>query len=195
MVRYGEPDGHGRYGMLDSDGTRLMCHDCGGWYGQLATHARLVHGYADAAQYRAAHGLALTTRLVGAAASAAMSARWDAPDREARLARLAAARDPHAAHRASMLADRPWRPEAVAARQALLRSRRGRALTDEEIAALADQTDIPAWVRAARIVLAGEGVTVGSIARSLDVSAATIYDRLRRYPADGQPRGRWTGSE
>jgi hypothetical protein len=28
-MRVGDPDGHGRFGMLDEVGGRLVCHECG----------------------------------------------------------------------------------------------------------------------------------------------------------------------
>ena len=60
--------------------------------------------------------------------------------------------------------------------------RRGRALTDAEIASLGDPTDIPAWAERARALLELEGVTLSSLARSIDMPTPTVAQRLRRHP-------------
>jgi len=55
----------GQLGRLACDPSedRILCHFCGGWYRQLAQHARLTHGLtADA--YREMAGLNRTTPLV-----------------------------------------------------------------------------------------------------------------------------------
>jgi len=68
-ARLGEPDGHGRYGVLDGDGERLLCHECGRWYVGLSVHSFQAHGL-TAAEYRAAHGLPRRLGLIGAASRA-----------------------------------------------------------------------------------------------------------------------------
>lgn len=92
----GGPDGHGRYGILDDDGDRALCHDCGGWYASIAAHARAAHGI-TAADYREAHGLGRRTSLSGPTLRAARSARARAQIGTPAWDRLVTARDPLAA--------------------------------------------------------------------------------------------------
>ena len=56
---------HSEYGRLDYDPVEdaFCCHVCGGWYHNLAQHARLCHGLL-AAEYRQYAGLNRQTRLV-----------------------------------------------------------------------------------------------------------------------------------
>ena len=42
--RMGSPDGCGRYGILDTDGERCLCHECGRWYRSLGAHVVAAHG-------------------------------------------------------------------------------------------------------------------------------------------------------
>lgn len=99
---------------------------------------------------------------------------------DAHLEALDEHRDPTAATEASRGAR--WSPQQVAAAQARGTARRGRPLTDVEIASLGDPTDIPAWAERARRLLELDGVTVASLARSIDMPAPTVTQRLRRYP-------------
>jgi hypothetical protein len=41
----GESDGliHGDLGVPETDGQRVCCHACGGWFKALAHHARQTH--------------------------------------------------------------------------------------------------------------------------------------------------------
>lgn len=174
----GSPDGHGRYGMLDRDGDgRVVCHECGRALELLATHVR-VHGL-TAGEYRERHGLSPGLALVGDTTRERMRAAWE-KHRDAHLAALDGHRDPTAANEASR--GTRWSPQQFAAAQARGTARRGRPLTDDEIASLGDPTDIPAWADHARRLLELDGVTVGSVARSIDMPAATVAQRLRRYP-------------
>ena len=94
VSRAGQPVGAGGYGRIDEtpDG-RLVCHECGGSYLNLAAHALLAHGMA-AAEYREVYEIPRTTRLVAASVRERTSRRAMRPDN---LARLVDARDPQAA--------------------------------------------------------------------------------------------------
>ena len=63
QLAYGDPDGHGVYGVLQQsvDG-RLLCADCGHFFEHLGLHVAHVHG--SAADYRKRHGLKRTRGLV-----------------------------------------------------------------------------------------------------------------------------------
>ena len=174
---YGSPDGHGRYGILDRDDRRPICHERGRAFEYLATHVR-VHGI-SAAEHRERHGLSPGLALVGDATRVRMSAAWER-HRSTRLTTLEVYRDPNAAREASR--ESRWSPQQVAGAQARGVDRRGRALTDAEIASLGDPTDIPAWAERARALLEIEGVTLSSLARSIDMPTPTVAQRLRRYP-------------
>lgn len=179
-MRVGDPDGHGRYAQLERDDEgRLLCHECGTWWQHLATHVRGAHGI-PAAEYRRAHGLGATTRLVGDGVRERMrtayAARGDEP-----LRRLAAGRDPDTA-RTRMTGQ--WAPQTRAARSATARARRGRALTSDEMQRLADADyDLQTWADRARELLALPGVTTRSLADAADIAMPTVHQRLRRYPA------------
>lgn len=179
-MRVGDRDGHGRYAQLEHDDEgRLLCHECGTWWRHLATHVRGAHGI-PAAAYRQAHGLGATTRLVGDGVRERMrtayAARGDEP-----LQRLAAARDPDAARAAGPTT---WAPETRAARSATARARRGRALTPDEAARLADaDDDLQTWADRARELLTQPDVTARSLADAADIAMPTVHQRLRRYPA------------
>ena len=175
---YGSPDGHGRYGILDRDDDgRPICHECGRALEHLATHVR-VHGI-SAAEYRERHGLSPGLALVGEDARARMRAAWER-HRIAHLTTLDEHRDPNAAREASR--ESRWSPQQVAEAQARGMARRGRMLTDAEINSLGDPTDIPAWADRARVLLELEGVTLSSLARSIDMPTPTVAQRLRRHP-------------
>ena len=55
----------GTLGRLEYDPLedRLLCHVCGGWFRNLAQHARLTHGW-TVDDYRASAGLNRQTRLI-----------------------------------------------------------------------------------------------------------------------------------
>jgi hypothetical protein len=59
----GDPDGHGRYGMLEELPEGLVCHLCGRPFPNLGVHAYRGHGI-TAAQYREQHGLQRRAGLV-----------------------------------------------------------------------------------------------------------------------------------
>ena len=72
--RMGSPDGCGRYGILDTDGERCLCHECGRWYRSLGAHVVAAHGQ-SARDYKRAHGLPLSRGLVAEEARRRMSER------------------------------------------------------------------------------------------------------------------------
>lgn len=178
-LKYGGPDGHGRYGLLDHDEQGLLiCHECGQSYRQLATHVAGRHGIAPAA-YRAAHGLSPGVRLVAEQTRQALREAF-ARHAELHLAALDASRDAAAANRAS-LRDTRWAPGRIAARQQLMAARRVE-LTDEQLAELGDATDIVGWCDRARMLMARDGVPAAAIARATGLATATVSQRLRRHP-------------
>jgi len=60
---YGDPDGFGRYGIVEETSDGLTCHDCGHGYGHLGLHVYKAHGI-KAADYKVAHGLRRTKGLI-----------------------------------------------------------------------------------------------------------------------------------
>lgn len=186
-MHYGDPDGHGHYGILatDDDGL-LICHECGHSWRHLATHARAAHGLL-AADYRERHGLARTRALVAPITADRMRDAWE-DNREEHLASIESSRDPEKARRRSAIGHKggrrdPTAPEVRAGYQQRARARRGRQLTAEEAATLGDGLDLQAWADAARTLLGKkDGVTSRSLAEASDIAPATVHQRLRRYP-------------
>ena len=72
-MRIGQTSGHGRYGILDDDGTTVLCHECGRRFKSIAAHVVRTHGI-PARTYKVAHGLPLGQALCSAAVSERMSA-------------------------------------------------------------------------------------------------------------------------
>ena len=68
----GDPSGHGVYGVMERHETLALCHECGGWYVSVGSHAYAVHDM-TAAQYRTEHGLKWTQPLTSLALSRARS--------------------------------------------------------------------------------------------------------------------------
>ena len=62
-MKPGDPSGHGRYGYLDGDDKRVMCHECGKYYVSLGAHIGRAHGL-SADEYRKAHGLPQRMTLI-----------------------------------------------------------------------------------------------------------------------------------
>lgn len=173
---YGSPDGHGRYGILDREDGRVLCHECGRWWQHLATHLAQGHRI-RAADYRLAHGLSTGTALVGSQVRDALS---EASSQPARVEHLRTVRDPDRA-RAGMTRGGQWAPELVAGRQARARARRVD-LTAEQMSELGDATDVPGWAGRARALMARDRVPAAAIARATDLSVGAVHQRLRRYP-------------
>src|SRR5258705_6624449 len=61
----GDPDGYGRYGVLEEQPGGLVCHECGRTFPSLGLHAYRGHGM-TAAQYRERHGFQRTAGLITA---------------------------------------------------------------------------------------------------------------------------------
>ena len=59
----GSPSGKGRYGHLENDGVRVMCHECGQWYKSLTRH--LSKHDLTTREYKIKHGLPLRLPLMG----------------------------------------------------------------------------------------------------------------------------------
>lgn len=122
QLRVGQPDGHGRDGMVYETADGLLCHDCGRRFTHLGLHVFKAHDL-TAAEYRRAHGLShrgLVTKET--AQTTAGNVRRTMRSRE----RFIQARDPaagSAAQRRGPDAISPAGPEAI--RQAG-RVRRGR---------------------------------------------------------------------
>ena len=92
-MQVGDKDGHGRYGYLDGDDERIICHECGKSYKSLAAHIQLAHEM-RADDYREAHGLPRGTALVSPAVSRKMSAHSTARLGSEDWKRFEAKRDP-----------------------------------------------------------------------------------------------------
>lgn len=92
--RVGQPVGAGVYGRVDetADG-RLVCHECGGAYLNLAGHVALAHGM-SADEYRDAYELPRAVKLAAASVRERISCSSSRPENLERLARV---RDPVAA--------------------------------------------------------------------------------------------------
>ena len=60
--KVGDPSGYGHYGVLDHDGGRVLCHECGRWLRSIGGHLR-THGM-TAREYKQAHGLPRGTPLI-----------------------------------------------------------------------------------------------------------------------------------
>lgn len=175
---YGEPDGFGRFAMLDTDNEgRLICHECGQGFHQLATHTHGAHGLTGRV-YRTRHGLTSGTRLVSASTRAALAQAYDR-HRDLHLEALANTRNPDAAQRASRTPSR-WAPELVARRMQQAAERRVD-LTEAQSAELGGVTDIRSWAQRARKLIDRDGVPVMAVARASDLSPATVTQRLRRH--------------
>lgn len=100
-MEYGQVDGHGRYGILDTDEAgMLVCHECGQARQFLGRHVR-VHGM-SADEYRERHGLGRAVSL----AAAGLRERFGEASRgrvgSAAWRRFEQARDPDAAREVSV---------------------------------------------------------------------------------------------
>lgn len=86
--RVGQPVGAGVYGRVDEtvDG-RLVCHECGGGYLNLAAHVALAHGM-SAAEYRDVYELPRSTKLAAASVRERIGRSSSRPENLARLARV-----------------------------------------------------------------------------------------------------------
>ncbi|MFS0140308.1 MucR family transcriptional regulator [Corynebacterium striatum] len=98
-MRVGDPDGYGRYGYLDGDDERIICHECGRAYKSLAAHAQMAHQM-TAEDYRDAHGIPKRIPLISSEVSAAKSEKSKAQVGSEAWMRFEAKRDPTAASHA-----------------------------------------------------------------------------------------------
>ena len=95
----GDRSGFGRYGYLDGDDERVMCHECGKMCASVAAHANLAHGM-SANEYRQAHGLPQRVALVAPKMSRRMSKSAKSRVGSEGWNRMVAKRDPTAASHA-----------------------------------------------------------------------------------------------
>lgn len=92
--RVGQSVGAGVYGRVDeTEDGRLVCHECGGGYLNLAAHVALAHGM-SAAEYRDTYELPRTVKLAAASVREHIGRSSARPENLERLARV---RDPVAA--------------------------------------------------------------------------------------------------
>lgn len=124
-MEYGDPDGHGTYGQLTmGDNGGLICHECGQERQFLGRHVREHDMTAD--QYREAHGLGRSTRLVSPELAQTFSEKAAERVGSPAWGRFESARDPDAAREESRQAQQePLRAQALESRrkQALAASR------------------------------------------------------------------------
>lgn len=111
-MNYGDPDSHGRYGILDDDGQTVLCHECGTRRAFLGRHIRVHDLTAD--EYREAHGLGRSTPLAAQGLRETMSENASARVGSPQWERFEAARDVDAAREASrQVAAQGDRPQAA----------------------------------------------------------------------------------
>lgn len=116
-MEYGDPDGHGIYGQLTTGASgELACHECGQERHFLGRHIR-EHGM-SADQYREAHGLGRSTRLVSPELAQTFSEKATERVGSPAWERFEAARDVDGARQESLRAFRePLRAQALEARR------------------------------------------------------------------------------
>ena len=110
----GSPDGYGRYGVLDHDGDRCLCHECGQWKNGLGAHVRVAH-HMSAREYKTRHGLPLSRGLLAPGSRARKSAQARARVGTSSWTALEQARDPNAAQAAR--SSQSWDARSQAARR------------------------------------------------------------------------------
>ncbi|AXH95970.1 MucR family transcriptional regulator [Ornithinimicrobium avium] len=121
QLRVGQPDGHGRYGMVDETADGLLCHECGRRFTHLGLHVSKAHDL-TADEYRRAHGLSRRGLVAKETAQTiAANARWTMSTRE----RFIQARDPAAASAAQRSGPNAISPAGLAAIRQAGRDRRG----------------------------------------------------------------------
>jgi hypothetical protein len=104
----GDPDGYGRYGVLEEQPGGLVCHECGRTFPSLGLHAYRGHGM-TAAQYRERHGLQRTAGLITAELRARIQDNARAQMASSAGQAFIEARDPQRAQAARLAQPRPWR--------------------------------------------------------------------------------------
>lgn len=98
-MRVGDPDGYGRYGILDGDDERVACHECGKMYRSLGSHVWIAHEL-SADEYRRRHGIPQRVGLVSPSLSRSYSERSVRNLETEGWQRMVEKRDPLAASRA-----------------------------------------------------------------------------------------------
>lgn len=187
LPSYGDPAGHGWYGILseDDDGN-LLCHECGEHWGHLATHARLAHGI-TAPAYREKYGLGRSLALVGRSVKENMRAATLRRGDE-NLRNLERSRDPDRAREASrrvFAEDATWRPAVMQVRRAAGNARRGRALTAEEVTHLGDSIHVREWTGAAMWLMDERGLTARALGEASGLDRGTVSGRVHRGRREG----------
>ena len=98
-MQVGDKDGHGRYGIIDGDDERILCHECGRMYKSLAAHVAITHEM-TADEYREKHGIPQKIPLVSPEVSAKQSKKAKARVGSEGWKKFEAKRDPTAASHA-----------------------------------------------------------------------------------------------
>ncbi|MFD8609591.1 MucR family transcriptional regulator [Streptomyces sp. NPDC059631] len=125
LERYGQPDGHDHYGILDDDGTSVLCHECGHRYRSLGAHVSRAHGM-SAAEYKTAHGLSRSRSLAATALRETFSQHASARVGTASWQRFENARDPQAAAQARTFPPAPAQTRRSQATQSVANSKASR---------------------------------------------------------------------
>lgn len=166
----GTPSGHGRYGVLDGDDERIMCHECGQYYRSLGAHVSRAHDM-TAAEYKDDHGLPRGTPLVAPALSREQSENARARVGTEVWERMVARRDPAAASRART-------PEDLRSRGPVARQRAAKAV--ENLAGIQARPKQPQYCS-----VCGGLVTGGARGRR---TCSPLCARIRQYEARPNPR-------
>ena len=104
----GDPDGYGRYGVLEEQPGGLVGHECGRTFPSLGLHAYRGHG-TTAAQYRERHGLQRTAGLITADLRARIRDNARAHMASSAGQAFIQAGDPQRAQAARLARSLPWR--------------------------------------------------------------------------------------
>lgn len=188
-MQVGDPDGYGQYGIIDETEDGILCHECGKRFKHLSTHIHQGHKI-KVVDYRTQHGLHAKKPLVSQSVRGNMRTSWE-KHAESHLADLEKHRTPLKAVEASRESNRNRSAGSKAGREAVLRARRGRKLTQEEIDALNNAAGIPEWSRIAHKILEDRSVSARSLAESLGMKIVTAQQRLRNHrPAGWESRGK-----
>ena len=98
-MQVGDKSGFGRYGFLDGDNERIICHECGKLYKRLSAHVTMAHDM-TVEDYKERHGIPRGTGLVSPALHRAISGRAKQRVGSEGWQRMVEKRDPVAASRA-----------------------------------------------------------------------------------------------
>lgn len=187
-MQVGDKDGYGRYGIIDETEAGVLCHECGKRFKHLPTHIHQGHKI-KVSDYRERHGLHAKKPLISKHVRGNMRSSWE-KHAESHLADLEKHRNPLKAVEASRETSRNRSAGAKAGREAVLRSRRGRPLTQTEIEALDKTGSIAEWCQVAHEIMEDSTVSLRSLSESVGLKKPTVDQRMRRYrPRDWTPRG------